>query len=79
MALKLNGKDDRLTPDDFRQLGRILEIPAARVDGLLAATANAARDIVGDIRPPPVALPPNAAGTLDRIREIVEARARALG
>lgn len=79
MALKLNGKDDRLTPDDFRQLGRILEVPAARVDALLAQTAKAARDIVGDITPPPVSLPPNAAGTLDRIREIVDARARALG
>jgi serine/threonine-protein kinase HipA len=77
MALKLNGKDDRLTPDDFRQLGRTLEIPTARVDALLAPTAQGARDIVGDVALPPVGLPPHVAETLDKIRRLVEARAEA--
>ena len=77
MALKLNGKDDRLTPDDFRQLGRTFEIPTARVDALLAPTAQGARDIVGDVALPPVGLPPHAAETLDKIRRLVEARAEA--
>jgi serine/threonine-protein kinase HipA len=74
MALKLNGKDDRLTPQDFRQLARTLDISLMRADEILAGTAEALRHAVGDLAPPPLELPVGGHATLDRVREIVITR-----
>jgi serine/threonine-protein kinase HipA len=74
MALKLNGKDDRLTPEDFLALARTIELPLARASGLMAACARRVADAAPDL-----ALPDRFAELgdrmLDRIRRIVRTRA----
>lgn len=74
MALKLNGRDDRLTPDDFRALARTIELPAMRASIAMADCARRLFDAA-----PVITLPPKFAGagerTLDRIRKIVRERA----
>ncbi|MGH7023246.1 MAG: HipA domain-containing protein [Caulobacteraceae bacterium] len=43
MALKLAGKDDRLTPGDFMALARTIELPAGRAEVILGETARRVR------------------------------------
>lgn len=75
MAFKLNGKDNRLTPDDFHALARTIELPQARASELMAACARRVADAA-----PALALPMLFANrgdrTLDRIRQIVQERAQ---
>jgi serine/threonine-protein kinase HipA len=40
MALKLNGKDDRLTPKDFLELARVMELPLQWASGEIAELAR---------------------------------------
>lgn len=74
MALKLNGKDDRLTPEDFLALARTIDLPVARAAQLMADCARRAFDAA-----PHVAVPsdvaPNGEQLRDRIRDIVQQRA----
>jgi serine/threonine-protein kinase HipA len=44
MALKLNGKDDRLTPQDFLMLARTIELPLARAEEAMVGVAASTRD-----------------------------------
>lgn len=39
MALKLNGKDDRLTRQDFLTLARTIDLPAARAEAVMSELA----------------------------------------
>lgn len=75
MAFKLNGKDNRLTPDDFLTLARTIELPQARASTLMAACARRVVEAA-----PALALPARFAERgermLDRIRQIVEERAQ---
>lgn len=77
MALKLNGKDDRLTLHDFRQLARTLDIPAGRADEILPGLADAVIDSLPQIAPPPMDFADGAEEVTDRIREIAQQRAEA--
>jgi serine/threonine-protein kinase HipA len=43
MALKLGGKDDRLTPQDFAALARTIELPAGRAETILSELAGRVR------------------------------------
>jgi serine/threonine-protein kinase HipA len=52
MALKLNGKDDRLTRQDFTTLARTIDLPAARAEAVMSETAACVRAAV-----PALALP----------------------
>jgi serine/threonine-protein kinase HipA len=74
MALKLNGKDTRLTPDDFLALARTIELPQARAAVLMATCARRVVDAA-----PGLVLPERFAQAggrmLDRIRGIVANRA----
>lgn len=74
MALKLNGRDDRLAPDDFLALARTIEIPQARASVLMATCARRLVDAM-----PILALPAALSGTgdrlFDRIRKVVSERA----
>lgn len=74
MALKLNGKDDRLGPADFHALARTIEVPQARANILMGDTARRLIDALpGLALPEPFAL---AHGPmLDRVRVIVARRA----
>jgi serine/threonine-protein kinase HipA len=58
MALKLNGKDDRLTRLDFTTLARTLDLPAARAEVVMSETAARVRAAV-----PRLALPAFAGAT----------------
>lgn len=75
MAFKLNGKDNRLNPDDFLSLARTIEISQARANALMATCARRVVDAV-----PALVLPPGFADRgrhmLDHIRQIVTERAQ---
>ncbi|MFC3077834.1 type II toxin-antitoxin system HipA family toxin [Phenylobacterium terrae] len=74
-ALKLNGKDDRLTPQDFRQLARTLELPADRADAILSGLAQAVLHTLPRIALPPMDFADRADEVIGRLREIVQQRA----
>jgi serine/threonine-protein kinase HipA len=75
MALKLNGKDDRLTRQDFTTLARTIDLPAAGAEVAISETAARVRAAV-----PAVALPAFAGATpaariaQEQVRAIVLAR-----
>lgn len=46
MALKLNGKDDRLIRQDFTTLARTIDLPAARAEAVMSETAARVRAAV---------------------------------
>lgn len=77
MALKLNGKDDRLTPQDFRQLARTLDVPAARADEILGGTARKVQEGIAAIRMPQLDYAAGADGVIDQLRAIATARSGA--
>jgi serine/threonine-protein kinase HipA len=74
MALKLSGKDDRLTPDDFLALARTIEVPGSRASVMMASCARNLLDAL-----PTLSLPAPCAADgermLDRIRSIINGRA----
>jgi serine/threonine-protein kinase HipA len=74
MALKLNGKDSRLTPEDFATLARTIELPLMRTPTLMATCARRLVDSTAALRLPP---PFQKRGdrVLDQIRRIVAERA----
>lgn len=74
MALKLNGKDSRLTPMDFGMLARTIELPLTKVPTLMAACARRVVDAAAELRLPS-AFQRSGDRVLDRIRGIVAARA----
>jgi serine/threonine-protein kinase HipA len=77
MALKLAGKDDRLTPKDFGTLARTLEIPAGRADEILAETGARVRHAITAITPPPLDFAPGANAVIDQLRAIASERSNA--
>ena len=77
MALKLNGRDDRLRPDDFIVLARTMELSLGWARGAIAESARRVSDAVRAIAlPQPFAIEGDR--MLDRIREIVTTRAEPL-
>jgi serine/threonine-protein kinase HipA len=74
MAFKLNGKDSRLSPDDFLSMARTIHLPQARANLLMAACARKLVEAA-----PALTLPAPFAAygerMLDRIRQIVHQRA----
>lgn len=75
MALKLNGKDDRLTPGDFLALARTIEIPQARASVLMATCARRLADAMPVLTLPAVVPPGSNDRLLNRIRNIIGERA----
>jgi serine/threonine-protein kinase HipA len=77
MALKLNGKDDRLTRQDFLTLARTIDLPAARAEAAMSDLAMRLGDAA-----PNLALPEGlgegvAKRAEDAIRSIVTGRVEA--
>lgn len=74
MALKLNGRDDRLKPDDFLAIARTIELPITSAAEAMARLARNITDAVGTL-----ALPRQYevedGRLLDRVRAIVLRRA----
>ena len=52
MALKLNGKDDRLTPQDFATLARTLDLPVGRAEAAVAEVSARVREAAARLRLP---------------------------
>ena len=75
MALKLNGKDDRLTPRDFTALARTIELPVARAEGAMAHVAVAVRAAIDAISVPYLALDRESArDAYERVKVIIAER-----
>lgn len=78
MALKLNGKDDRLTPRDFTALARTIELPVARAEDAMAHVAVTVRAAIDAISVPYLALDRESARSAhERVMVIVAERAAA--
>lgn len=75
MALKLSGKDERLTPRDFLTLARTIELPIARAEEAMASISAALRDAVDAIALPDMVLDRESGRTaIERVKDIVVAR-----
>jgi serine/threonine-protein kinase HipA len=77
MALKLNGKDDRLTLQDFRQLARTLETPVGRAEELAADLARRLASAAEVVTLPDLQLAPGAVERIEKVRAIVRERSAA--
>lgn len=76
MALKLNGKDDRLTRQDFLALARTIEMPVARAETALVEVAERVGAAVSGLALPEFARASEAAGSAEnQVKAIVTARA----
>ena len=76
MALKLQGKDDRLTPEDFRGLARTIGPALARADAALVDVSQAVLSAVESLALPAVADSPAAHHALGRVSQLAQERAR---
>lgn len=75
MALKLTGKDDRLTPRDFLALARTIELPIARAEEAIASISAALRDAAAAIALPDMARDRESGRTaIERVKGIVVER-----
>ncbi len=78
MALKLNGKDDRLTRQDFLTLARTIELPVTRAEEAIGSIAAALREAAPTLALPSFAERADAAQTAaERVKAIVRDRAEA--
>lgn len=75
MALKLSGKDERLTPRDFLTLARTIEISTARAEEAMASVTAATRKAAGAISLPEMARDGEGAKSIEeRVKAIVAER-----
>lgn len=75
MALKLTGKDDRLTQRDFLTLARTIELPIARAEEAMASIPAALRNAVDAIALPDMVLDRESGRTaIERVKDIVVGR-----
>lgn len=75
MALKLTGKDNRLTPRDFLALARTIELPIARAEEAMASISAALQDAVNATALPDMALDRESGRTaIERLKGIVVER-----
>jgi serine/threonine-protein kinase HipA len=74
MALKLNGKDDRLTRQDFITLARTIDVPIARAEAMMSETAARLSKIAPRLMLPAFARDKKAKAAEDSIRGILMAR-----
>lgn len=75
MALKLNGKDDRLTPQDFRTLARTLEMPVARTNEVMTDLAQRVRDAAPGLTLPCKVASAEAERAIEQVKALVADRA----
>ncbi|MGL3111222.1 HipA domain-containing protein [Bradyrhizobium sp. BR 1432] len=75
MALKLSGKDERLTPRDFLTLARTIELPVARAEDAMATVAVATRKAADALSLPKIARDREGATSAEgRVKAIVAER-----
>jgi serine/threonine-protein kinase HipA len=79
MALKLNGKDDRLTPRNFLALARTIELPVARAQEAIAGLAANVLKAADQLSLPKIARGHDSGLSAEtRVRAIVFERCREL-
>lgn len=78
MALKLNGKDDRLTRKDFLALARTIDLPAGRAEALIDDAAARVGNAAADLALPNFAQGKTAMASAAAVRTIATARAAPL-
>ena len=79
LALKLNGKDDRLRRNDFRALAAIAGLRAADADRAIDAMIGLMKPAVESVRlPKPLRYTPEAAALAGEMLEIMRGRIAAL-
>lgn len=64
MALKLNGKDDRLTRRDFMSLARTIGLPQSEAETAISELTGSLAQAVETVRLPPFAAEAEAAATV---------------
>ncbi|HEY2658118.1 MAG TPA: type II toxin-antitoxin system HipA family toxin [Caulobacteraceae bacterium] len=80
MAFKLNGKDDKLTRQDFLTLARTIDLPLGKAESLIEATAQCLRDRARGLALPVFAGQiPAAKSAEGQVKAIVLARVDGLG
>ena len=79
MALKLNGKDDRLRRADFKALAATAGIRAADADRSIDAVAQAVGRAATELAPPPSGAERPAAEVAAAMRGLVKERVESLG
>jgi serine/threonine-protein kinase HipA len=77
MALKLNGKDDRLTRQDFLTLARTIDLPAAQAEAAISELAVRLRDAAPRLSLPERAAGGGASATKGAMRDIIAERVAA--
>jgi serine/threonine-protein kinase HipA len=80
MALRLNGKDDRLTRQDFLALARTIGVSAADAETAIAGLTARVADRAKELQLPAFAAETEAANTAqDKVIALVGERCMALG
>ena len=79
MALKLNGKDDRLTRKDFIMLARTIGLPITRAEALTSETTARLGEAAPNLALPRFSRQNTAKAAEDSIRRILMARIESLG
>jgi serine/threonine-protein kinase HipA len=79
MALKLNGKDDRLTRKDFITLARTIDLPVTRAEALISETTARLGEAAPNLALPRFSRQKAARAAEDSVRRIVMARIEPLG
>lgn len=75
MALKLNGKDDRLRRSDFRALATIAGLTAGAADAAMDDMAKCLSDAIGKLALPALpGLPPQSGELVPKLADIVRSR-----
>ncbi|MET4258256.1 serine/threonine protein kinase HipA of HipAB toxin-antitoxin module [Bradyrhizobium sp. S3.12.5] len=75
MALKLSGKDERLTRRDFLTLARTIELPVARAEDAITTVAAATRKAADALSLPKIARDREGATSAEgRVKAIVAER-----
>lgn len=74
MALKLNGKDDRFTPQDFITLARTIDVPISRAKAIMSETTAQISHVAPDLALPAFARRGTAKTAEDSMRDIILAR-----
>jgi len=78
MALKLSGKDERLTPRDFLTLARTIELPVARAEDAMTTVAAATCKAADALSLPKIARDREGATSAEgRVKAIVAERSGA--
>jgi serine/threonine-protein kinase HipA len=79
LALKLNGKDDRLTRDDFLSLARTIELPVPRAREILREIDEGLSKALAEGLTLPGKIRPAEAEVVAKVADIIAQRLQTIG